>query len=259
MTQSSGTAAGSNADNLYVNHPKHTSHLVLYLYAILQQQTDGEGDKQILTLLPCCSITPHLHTVAEKKKSPNCSWGTYSKLRDNLPPSSLASKRNPQEGRCLSRHLYSARFFSESPSILPSTCPLPPSGDNFCPPKWEGFEGVQLNGSMSEQGGYFTECDFSFSPSAVGIFPRSPFAFSHQRDSWTSVQILDQRAAASRWPQIIRRENINPSVHKWPTFSVAHSWTNHWCLSGYPKPSQRIGAHVWADDVFKMLRNTFYH
>lgn len=60
-----------------------------------------------------------------------------------------------------------------------------------------GFEGVQLNESMSEEGGYFRECHFPPTP-AVGIFPRSPFALSHQQDSRTPMQILDQLAVASR-------------------------------------------------------------
>ena len=84
------------------------------------------------------------------------------------------------------------------PSLNSST---PSIWDNISPPQWEGFARVQLNESMSEEGGYFTECHFFF-PS-LGIFPRSPSDFSHQRASRTPALILDQRAVASRWPQTL--------------------------------------------------------
>lgn len=42
--------------------------------------------------------------------------------------------------------------------------PFSISGDHICPPEWEGFEGLQLNESMSKEGGYFRECDL-FPPS----------------------------------------------------------------------------------------------
>lgn len=107
-----------------------------------------------------------------------------------------------------------------TPSIPPSLCALTSSGDNICPPWWEGFERLQLNESISKAGGHFRECHFSLPP-FVGILPRSPSAFSHQQDSWTPMQILDWVSCRLSMTSIIKRENINPSVYKWPTFSYS--------------------------------------
>lgn len=52
-------------------------------------------------------------------------------------------------------------LYSSSPSI----------GDNISPPQWEWFEGIQLNESMIEEGGYFRECHF-FQP--LASFPGFP-------------------------------------------------------------------------------------
>lgn len=126
------------------------------------------------------------------------------------------------EMQALNCRTFVATFsLSSSTSLFclhPSLKESPSIRENVIPPKWEWFERSQLNESMSEVGEYFTECHFCLS--AVGICPTSPFAFSHQQESWTSI---------------IRRENISASVHKWPTASVDRGRTNRWA---FPQVSQ---------------------
>lgn len=75
------------------------------------------------------------------------------------------------------------------------------------------------------------------------LFQRMPLFFpSRWHRSQVSRRILTpagqfntnadlESDVASGWPQSLGK-NINPSVHKWLTFSVACLWTNRWRLSG---------------------------
>lgn len=105
----------------------------------------------------------------------------------------------------------------------------------------------------AKEGGYFRECDF-FSPSRWHLSQVSLCFLTPAGQLNTNADL--ESAVASGWPQSLGK-NINPSLQKWLTFSVACLWTNRWRLSGYPKPSQPIKAHFWADVILKMQRNTF--
>lgn len=110
-------------------HTPLTSHCTYTLS--FSPQTDGEGNEQSRTALPCCPISPQLYSQSIKLRTDG-----------HLLPRSAPTKGSPGTVTLfLSLRLHSARI-SIYPSIKLSSFPV--GGIIFCPPGWEGFEGSSV-------------------------------------------------------------------------------------------------------------------
>lgn len=135
-----------------------------------------------------CHIVPsHIFTINRPKK-PELAWDTNSKLLDICCHILSCKSRVQADLLSFSTSLFCLLLgVSLHPSLNSSS---PSIGDNISPPKWEWFEGIQLNESMSEVGGYFRECHFFFFQ-LLASFPGLPL-LSH-----TSKRVEHQCRSAS--------------------------------------------------------------